>query len=197
MVEANEIETHLLRRRIVALGRIDDKEASRVLLNLIRLQLESSDPSYLLIDSTGGSLYPAMGLFDAIEHALSMEVRAIVHGDCMSAATFVLLACRERLAMPHARFLIHSGMLSNITLKTDDLTAEKLRELQAEIEEDTRMVTALYVKKLGKSEEEIKRLIARGDQQFHASFSAQEALDLGLVTGIVQGKLPFFPVPTN
>jgi len=193
MVEPNEIEGYLLRRRIVALGQIDEKESSRVLFNLIRLQLDSSEPSYLIIDSTGGSLYHAMVLYDAIEHAFTMDVHGIVHGDCMSAATFVLLACKQRLAMPHARFLIHSGSLSNITIKTDDLTSQKLEWLKSEIEEGTQMVTALYRKKLGKSPDEIKQYIARGDQQFHATFHAQEALEMGLITGIVEGKLPFFP----
>jgi ATP-dependent Clp protease protease subunit len=196
MVEMKEIETHLLNRRVIALSEIDEREAQRVLLNLIRLQLESSDPAYLVIDSPGGMLYPAMGLHDAIEHAFTMEVHAIVHGECKSAATFVLLACKQRLAMPHSQFLIHSGMMSNITLKTDALTAEKLNQLLAEIERDTRMVTALYEKKLGKSPDEIKRLIARGDQQFNGSFTAQEALEIGLVTEIISGKLPFFPLPT-
>ena len=60
MVEANEIEGHLLRRRIIILGHVDEKETYRVLQNLLRLQIESSDPAYLIIDSTGGSLYSAI-----------------------------------------------------------------------------------------------------------------------------------------
>jgi len=189
------MEDRLLQRRIVALGHIDEKETGRVELNLLRLQLTSSDPAYLVIASTGGSLDVAMNLCDAIQYAFEMPVHALVNGHCASAATFVLLACKNRLAMPHSRFLIHSGMVSGISLRTDEVTQQKVEQLLQETKKTTEMVIDYYADKLKKSREEIKNLIARGDAQFDNYLSAAEALEVGLITSIVSEKLGLFPPP--
>jgi|SRR3989338_5600 len=195
VVDMRDMEDRLLQRRIVALGHIDEKEASRVGLNLLRLQLASSDPAYLVISSTGGSLDAAMSLCDTIQYAFEMPVHALVDGHCASAATFILLACKERLAMPHCRFLIHSGMVSGISLRTDDVTERKVERLLQETKKTTEMVIDFYADKLKKSRSEIKELIARGDEQFDNYLSAAEALEIGLITSIVNSKLGLFPPP--
>ena len=196
--EKNDLSTQMLDRRVVSLfGEINDKMVDELLRNLLLLQLASSDPVYLVIDSGGGELYSALRLYDALEHMFTMEVSAVVLGECKSAATFVLLACKNRLATPHSRFMIHSGLVSGIKIKTDDLTAVKIQHLLAEINEETTALTELYRKKLAKEPEEIKALIARGDQDFNNGFFAQEALQIGLITAVVTGKLPFFPNKTE
>lgn len=185
--------SRMLEKRVVTLfGDIDADKTSRVADELMQLQLDSSEPAHLLISSEGGDGDAGMGLHDFIAHVCAMEVRAVVTGKCQSAATFILLACPKRFALPHARFLIHSGTASGIELRMDNFTSEKLEQLKTELEEETRMVAAFYKEKLGASEEDVAQYLTRGDQPFNGSFSAEEALNMKLITEIVTGKLPFF-----
>jgi ATP-dependent Clp protease protease subunit len=60
----------------------------------------------LEIASLGGCSFSGLLAHDAIV-LLPMPVRAIVAGQCCSAATLILLACEERCMMPHSFLLLH------------------------------------------------------------------------------------------
>lgn len=188
------IRQQLLSRRTVLLSGEITRENIRVLTHqLYELQFQSLEPINMIIDSGGGSRFAALDLCDLMEHVFTAPIRGIAIGQCGSAATFIMLHCKERLAAPHARFVIHSGSMSGLSLRLDTATAENLEKLLREIRESTELVIGIYMRKLEKSREEVQEYISRGDQNFDNAFSAQEAKDISLIHSIIEGKLDIFP----
>lgn len=188
-----DIDDDLMRYRTVSIiGDIEDRVIGNAMGRLLRLQLQSSDPITLVINSPGGSRFPALELHDVIRYGLSAPVRAIVVGQCHSAATFILLACEKRLAMPHARFIIHSGRYG-ASIRNDELSLSKIDRLTSEIQKGAADVIRFYAERMGRTTMQVKELIARGDEQFDNEMTASEALEVGLITEIVKEKLGIFP----
>lgn len=186
----------MLRRRVAGLiGGIKPKQTADLLGNLTRLQLESLDPINLVIDSAGGDADEAFAVHDFIRYMMTAPVHALVLGTCDSAATFVLLACESRRSMPHAHFMIHSGTISNISMKLDRMSEPRAEMLLAEMKTYSEYISDFYCGALNLPRERIDKLIARGDQQFNNKLSAKEALEVGLITEIVKERLPIFPKP--
>ena len=135
---------------------------------------------------------------------LTASVRGIALGACGSAATFVMLYCNERLSTPYSRFLIHSGTRSKISIPIGQTTSENLEQQLRDVKATEEMVLGLYMSKLTpvawskkestdkKRREYVQQLIDRGDQPFDDWMSAEEAIEVGLVTKIVHGKLDIF-----
>ncbi len=188
----NPVLEGLLKRRAIALdGDINHELTDSVGHKMLELQLESSEPIDLIIDSGGGSDSAAFKLCDFMSHILVAPVRGITFGECSSAATFVMLHCTERWGTPNSRYLIHSGR-ADVSLTVSQSTAAKVEELLRDLKRDEERVIKMYMAKLKKSRKEILRLIARGDQSFDQHLSAEEALEIGLINRIVEGKLDIF-----
>ena len=187
-----------MRHRTVTLsGEITHDSTGEIARQLLTLQAESLTPINLLIDSGGGHDNAALQLCDLITHLITVPVRGLVLGSCMSAATFVILHCDVRLATPYSRFKIHSGTMSGITLPLDGNTTTNLEHLLSESKTVAERVANLYMRKLGISREQVDALVARGDQRFDDDMSALEAKEIGLITGIIEGKLNIFPEPAQ
>lgn len=192
------------RRTVFLTGKIDDGTINAVGEQMITLQMRSPDKVNLIIDSGGGSIYPALRLCDLISTILTTPVRGIALGACGSAATFIMLHCNERLSTPHSQFLIHSGTQSKISVKINQTTSESLERLLKDVKATEEMVLRLYMDRLtprawankrpppAKRREYVEQLIRRGDQDFHDWLSAEEAVEAGLVTKVVRNKLDIF-----
>jgi ATP-dependent protease ClpP protease subunit len=193
----------MARRTVVLSGEMNNESMGEVGSRLITLQMRSSDPITLLIDSGGGSIDAALRLCDIITRVMTAPVKGVALGMCGSAATFVMLHCNERLSTPYSRFLIHSGTRSKISIPINQTTSENLEQLLKDVKTTEEMVIQLYMERLTPSwvipltedekRQRVLRLIARGDQRFDEWMSAEEAVEIGLVTGIVSGKLGIFP----
>lgn len=202
--EKNPIfKTFMSRRTVVLSGEITEQLVDDVRKQLIALQALSPDRINLIIDSVGGDAYQALLLCDLISTIMTAPVRGIALGSCGSAATFVMLHCNERISTPSSRFLIHSGTRSKISVPIGQTTSENLEQLLKEVRSTEEKVLGLYTTRLtvpvwtGETTDEEKRrfvqgLIDRGDQPFNQWLSAEEAVKIGLVTGIVSGKLDIF-----
>lgn len=198
-------EALMLRRTVVLNGRINGDSVDEVIRRLLELQMRSTDRINLLIDSGGGSVPAALQLCDMIETALTAPVHGIAIGDCASAATFIMLSCKRRLSTPHSRFLIHSGRMNEITLPINQTSSEHVEQLLNDVKRTEGIVTRFYMKHLtpkawevGKPSEDGQRqfvqgLIHRGDQHFDSWFTADEALEIGLIQEIKSDKLEIFP----
>lgn len=192
----------MARRTVVLSGEMNNESMGEVGSRLITLQMRSPDPITLLIDSGGGSIDAALRLCDLITHVMTAPVKGIALGMCGSAATFVMLHCNERLSTPYSRFLIHSGTRSKISIPINQTTSENLEQLLKDVKATEEMVIQLYMERLTPSwavppseeekRENVLRLIARGDQRFDEWMSATEAVEIGLVSGIVSGKIGIF-----
>jgi len=198
------LETFMNRRTVILSGEINHQSVGDVGQRLITLQARSPDRINLVIDSGGGSMDAALRLCDLMSTVMTAPVRGIALGACGSAATFVMLYCNERISTPYSRFLIHSGTRSKISIPIGQTTSENLEQLLKDVKATEEMVLSLYMSRLtpttwSKEEqtdmqrrEYVQKLINRGDQPFDDWMSAQEAIEVGLITEIVSGKLDIF-----
>mgnify|MGYP000990124028 FL=1 len=183
----------LMQRRTVVLeGKINAEQINNLLLRLLHLQLESSEPITLLIDSGGGSVSDALRLCDVMTTVLHAPVNGVVVGMCGSAATFVLLHCNTRSGTIHSRYVIHSGTKHNLSLPINGSVVKHLEQLLAETKRVETTITSMYMRQLNKTQAEVEELIGRGDQTFDAVMSATEAQEIGLIEAILDAKLTIF-----
>ncbi len=191
-------------RTVVLSGRINRESINSVRQKLLTLQIQSPDWINLIIESGGGSIYAALGLCDLMTNIMTAPVRGIALGSCGSAATFVMLHCRERIGTPHAQFLIHSGSANEISIPINETTSEHLEQLLKDVKATEEMVLELYMNRLTPTAWKkkkpssavrrtfVQRLISRGDQPFNSHLSASEAVEVGLITKIIHGNLNIF-----
>jgi ATP-dependent protease ClpP protease subunit len=113
-----------------------------------------------------------------------------------------MLHCKERLSTKYSRFLIHSGNISQISVTINHTTQENLEQLLREAKSADERMLSVYEKYLtptnwtsDKTVEEkrdfVRELIKRGDQNFDDWMTAHQAIECGLVTGIIE-KLDVF-----
>ena len=198
------MEGLLDRRTVTLVGQITHNSIAEAMRELLELQLQSSSPINLIIDSGGGSTYDSFRLCDFISVVMTAPVRGIAIGQCGSSATFVMLHCSERISTPHAHFLIHSGTHSNIQIPINQTSSENLEHLLSDTKRTEELVLRLYMNRLTppawkkkRPTEKVRRayvqkLISRGDQRFDQMMTAEEAVECGLVTKIIDAKLDIF-----
>jgi ATP-dependent protease ClpP protease subunit len=79
----------------------------RGLINLLYMADENTEFNFL-INSPGGNLSAAMAIIEAIKSTDAM-VRAIITGECHSAASIIALHCHEIIVTESAHALIHTA----------------------------------------------------------------------------------------
>jgi len=98
-------------RRIFMFEDVDEGSIGMVIKGLYYMDAETSEkPIELFIGSFGGSEYEMFALYDTIR-TLSVPIRTIAIGKCMSAAP-LLVACGEpghRYATPNTWFMVHQS----------------------------------------------------------------------------------------
>ena len=181
-----DIFSRLLKNRIIFLGEdVNPTSASLVIAQLLFLESEDPDKEiFLYINSPGGSITDGMGIVDTMNY-IKCPVTTICVG---LAASFgaVLLANGEkgkRFATPNSEILIHqpliggqgggiSGQATEIKIHADHMirTREKLNKLLSE--------------KTGQPIEQIEK-----DTERDHYMSAQEALEYGLIDGIMDKRM--------
>ena len=181
-----DIFSRLLKDRIIFLGEdVNPTSASLVIAQLLFLESEDPDKEiFLYINSPGGSITDGMGIVDTMNF-IKCPVTTICVG---LAASFgaVLLANGEkgkRFATPNSEILIHqpliggqgggiSGQATEIKIHADHMirTREKLNKLLSE--------------KTGQPIEQIEK-----DTERDHYMSAQEALEYGLIDGIMDKRI--------
>lgn len=150
------IYERLFRERIIFLSEeVDDGIANAIVAYL--LYLDSEDPTkpiYLYINSPGGSVTAGMAIFDTMQH-IKAEVVTICVGMAASMGAFLLSAGSpgKRMALPHARIMIHQplggsrGQASDIEIEAkeilrirhqlNEILADRTHQPLEKIEKDT------------------------------------------------------------
>ena len=105
-----DIYNQLSRERVLFLTQDLEDEMTNQLVGLL-LYLSSEDEKrdiFLYINSPGGSVACGLALVDTIQYAKT-DVNTINVGTAASMASFVVAGGKlgKRLALPHARFIIH------------------------------------------------------------------------------------------
>jgi ATP-dependent Clp protease protease subunit len=167
----------LLRDRIVFLGEeINDVVANIVIAQLLFLESEDPDKEITLyINSPGGVVYSGLAILDTM-HYLRAPVATMCVGMAASMAAVLLAAGQRgrRVALPHARILIHQphggakGQTSDI-----EIQAREFRHLK-----DT--LARLLADASGKSRETIANDFDRDNY-----LSAEAAKEYGLIDEVL------------
>ena len=182
---AFDIYSRLLRERIVFLGRpVDEELANIVVAQLLFLEAEGPDKDIdLYVNSPGGDAYAGMAIYDAMQH-VTCDVRTICFGIGMSAAALIVAggAPGKRLALPHAKLMIHQGSAGARGAPSDITIAAR------EIEASTRQMAEVLALHTGRPVAEVMQDIDR--DRF---MTPPEAVEYGLVDRILEPRAPLSP----
>jgi ATP-dependent Clp protease, protease subunit len=168
----------LLRRRVIMLsGPIDTERANDVMARLLYLEGEDPEaPIDLRINSPGGEVLSGLAIVDTIAQ-LACPVATTCAGMAASMASVLLASGTKgrRRATANARVLIHQPWAGQFQGQATDLerAAEEILRQRARIDQ-------LLADATGQPVERIHR-----DTERDTWFSAQEALDYGLVDEVV------------
>ncbi len=139
---AYDIYSRLLKDRIIFLGTpIDDNIANLVIAQLLFLAAEDANKDiFLYINSPGGSVTAGLAIYDTMQY-VKPGVSTLCMGLAASMGAFLLAAGEngKRIALPHARIMIHQpmggvqGQVSDIEIQTREFIKHKkqLNELLA------------------------------------------------------------------
>lgn len=135
-------------------------------------------PIVLDMTSPGGSMYSGLALYDIIRnYNLNTKHKIIVRvsGLVASAASMVILACDERLAGKNTTFMIHS---------VSSWVAGKVQDIEDDLEETKRLGDIMKNIYTERSKITLKQLKDIDKQKKDWVLNTDEALDVGLITGI-------------
>ena len=179
---AFDIFSRLLRERIIFLGdEIDDDLANVIVAQLLLLDSENPEKDIMIyINSPGGVITSGMAVYDTMMH-IRCDVSTICIGEACSMGAFLLNAgtAGKRIALPHARVMIHQpsggarGQATDIMIE-----AAEIARIKKEMNE-------LMAKHSGQSLERIEKDVERD-----YFLSAEEAKDYGLVDKVLYKTQP-------
>ena len=169
-----------MKDRIIFLGEeVNEVTASLTVAQL--LFLESEDPGkdiHLYINSPGGVVTAGMAIYDTMQY-IKCDVSTICIGMAASMGAFLLAggAKGKRFALPNAEIMIHQpsggaqGQATEIQIAAENIlkTKKKLNQILAD--------------NTGKPYE-----VVAADTERDHWLDAQEALDYGLIDGIITKK---------
>lgn len=107
----------------------------------------------LLINSPGGNVIQAIAIFNTIATS-AKKVTAHVMGIAASAAAYIVLAC-DSVVMPENTFQFHHDPIAGLMGDAEDH-----RELADTLDKYAATLMGTYCKRTGKTEEEVKALLA-------------------------------------
>ena len=175
------IYERLFRERIIFLTEeVTDGIANAIVAYM--LYLDSDDqtkPIYLYINSPGGSVTAGMAIYDTMQYIKS-EVVTICVGLAASMGSFLLTAGSrgKRLALPHARIMIHQPLAGVGRRQATDIEIEAKQILQVR-----RKLNDLLAQHTGKSIEQIEK-----DTDRDYFMSAEEAVAYALIDRVIEER---------
>jgi len=177
---AYDLFSRLLRERIIFIGTpIDDTIANLVCAQM--LFLESEDPEKdinIYINSPGGDITALFAIYDTLKY-VRPDKSTFCFGQAASAAAVLLAAGTKgkRLALPHARILLHQpyggggGQASDIELQAKEIL--RMRDL----------LNQMLANDTGQSAE---RLQKDTDRDF--IMDAEEAKEYGIIDEVITNR---------
>ncbi|MFV1957290.1 MAG: ATP-dependent Clp endopeptidase proteolytic subunit ClpP [bacterium] len=174
---AYDIYSRLLKDRIIFMGTgIDDNVANVVIAQLLYLEAEAPEKDiHIYINSPGGSVSAGLAIYDTLRYIKS-EIETICIGQAASMAALILAAgtVGKRMALPHARIMIHqpmggfSGQASDI-----DIHAREIIRIKNELNEILSSTTG----------QPLERIETDTDRDFF--MSGKQAVEYGIVDRVI------------
>lgn len=177
---AYDIYSRLLKDRIIMLsGPIEDEMANSIVAQLLFLDAQDSTKDiYLYINSPGGVVTSGMAIYDTMNF-IKADVQTIVIGMAASMASVLVSsgAKGKRFGLPHSQVLIHQPSGGAQGQQTE------IEIAATEILKTRKMINKILAENSGQSIEQINR-----DTERDHYLSAQEAVDYGLLDGIMENN---------
>ncbi|MGZ4704928.1 MAG: ATP-dependent Clp protease proteolytic subunit [Acidimicrobiales bacterium] len=177
---STDLYSRLLKENIIFLGTpIDDTVANLICAQLLHLESENPDKDIsVYINSPGGDITALFAIYDTMSF-IKPDISTICFGQAASAAAVLLAAGTpgKRLALPHARILLHQPYAASQGQATDiELAAKEILRMRALLEE----ILATHT---GQPEEKIHQ-----DTDRDFVMSASEAKDYGIIDEVIEAR---------
>ena len=175
-----DLYSKLLKENIIFVGTpIDDTIANLICAQLLHLEGENSDQEInLYINSPGGDMIALFAIHDTMQF-VHAPISTICVGQAASAAAVLLAAGTpgKRLALPHARILIHQPYAQSQGQATDiELAAREILRMRTLLEE-------ILARHTGQAAEKIHQ-----DTDRDFVMSAAEAQSYGIIDEVISSR---------
>ena len=176
-----DLYSRLLKENIIFLQTpVDDTVASLISAQLIFLESENPDKDInIYINSPGGDITALFAIYDTMQF-IKNDIATICLGQAASAAAVLLAAGTKgkRLALPHARVLLHqpSGQVGYGQVTDLELAA-------AEIQRMREILDGILAEHTGQP---IEKIHIDTDRDF--VMEAQEALEYGIIDQVIESR---------
>ena len=180
VIKTYDLFSRLLKERIILLSdEINDAIAQLIVGQLLYLEAEDPDKDiYLYINSPGGSVTAGMAIYDTMNF-VNADVQTIVMGMAASMASILATAGAKgkRFALPNSEIMIHQPLGGAQGQSTEiQIAAEHILKTR-------KLINQILADHTGQS---IKKINADTDRDNF--MTAQEAVDYGLIDGIMENK---------
>lgn len=177
---AFDLYSRLLKEHIIFLGTpIDDTIANLVCAQLLHLESENPDKDInIYINSPGGDITALFAIYDTMQY-IKPDITTICFGQAASAAAVLLAAGTKgkRLALPHARVLLHQPWGSGAGQATDiEIQAREIMRMRDLLEQILSEHTGQPIEKLNRDT----------DRDF--VMSAEEAREYGMIDEVISAR---------
>jgi len=178
---AYDLYSRLLRENIIMLGTpIDDTIANLICAQLIFLESENPDKDInIYINSPGGDITALFAIYDTMRF-IKNDIATICLGQAASAAAVLLAAGTKgkRLALPHARVLLHQpyGQTGYGQAADIELAAKEILRMRTLLEEIISTHTG----------QDVDRIHRDTDRDF--VMSADEAKEYGIIDEVIVAR---------
>ena len=175
-----DLFSRLLKEHIIFIGTpIDDTIANLVCAQLLHLESENPDKDInIYINSPGGDINALFAIYDTMQY-IKPDITTICFGQAASAAAVLLAAGAKgkRLALPHARILLHQPWGQAGGQATDiELVAKEILRLKTQLEEIMAHHTG----------QPVERIAHDTDRDF--VMTAAEAKEYGLIDEVISTR---------
>ena len=175
-----DLYSRLLKDNIIFLGTaIDEFVANLVCAQMLHLESENPDKDInIYINSPGGDITALFAIYDTMSFIRS-DVSTICFGEAASAAAVLLAAGApgKRLALPHARVLLHQPWGQAGGQATDvELAAREILRMRIQLDE-------LLSEHTGQASEKIHT-----DTERDFVMSADEAREYGIIDEVITAR---------
>jgi ATP-dependent Clp protease, protease subunit len=176
----NIYERLSLERIIFLSGEVTDGMANSIIARLLYLDSEDQTKDiYIYINSPGGSVTAGLAIYDTMQHIKSNIVTICV-GMAASMGSFLLAAGSKgkRLALPHARIMIHQPAGGAQGQATD---------IEIEAREILRMRHQLNQMLADRTDQPLAKIEKDTDRDYF--MSAAEAKEYGLIDRVIEERV--------
>ncbi|MDO5457383.1 MAG: ATP-dependent Clp endopeptidase proteolytic subunit ClpP [Atopococcus tabaci] len=177
---AYDIYSRLLKDRIIMLtGPIDDNVSNSIVAQLLFLDAQDNEKDiYLYINSPGGSVTAGLAIYDTMNF-INADVQTIVIGMAASMGSILLTAGAKgkRFALPNSEVMIHQPLGGAQGQATEiEIAARHILDTKVKLNQ-------MLADHTGQDIETIEK-----DTDRDKFMSAEEALEYGLIDGIMQNS---------